>query len=222
MWLVDFILNVAGLLVWLNTQPGTVRDAAFMLMIIGVSSTLLFNGNPLLRFDAYHVMCDLFDVPNLGPRSNAWWSQHLGRWLLGSRSEQPPTAAGEGKWLVAYAPLSFAYRLVISGVLILWLAGHGVLPALLAGLYVVVTVLLLPLRRWALQAFQSAEPGSAQARLRLRMGLLAAGVTVAVCLLPLPYSTVAPAVVWLPEQAQVRPEIDGFVAELPLADGAAV
>jgi len=42
-----------GLGIWLATQPGWVHDAAFMLMVIGVTSTLLFNGNPLLRFDAY-------------------------------------------------------------------------------------------------------------------------------------------------------------------------
>ena len=42
------------------------------------------------------------------------------------------------------------------------------------------------------------------------------------CVLPLPFSTVAPAVVWLPDEAQVRPEVDGFVTALPVRDGEAV
>ena len=76
---VELALAALGFLVWLATQPGTVHDLAFGVMFIGTASTLLFNGNPLLRFDAYHVMCDLFDVPNLGARSNAWWGQRLAR-----------------------------------------------------------------------------------------------------------------------------------------------
>jgi putative peptide zinc metalloprotease protein len=57
---------------------------------------------------------------------------------------------------------------------------------------------------------------------RLRLGLVAAAVAALLFLAPLPHSTVAPAVVWLPEQAKVRPEVDGFVVALPLADGAAI
>ncbi len=38
-------------------------------MVIGGVSTVLFNGNPLLRFDGYYMLSDLLDVPNLGPRS---------------------------------------------------------------------------------------------------------------------------------------------------------
>lgn len=220
--MVEMALAALGLGVWLATQPGWVHNAAFMLMFIGVTSTLLFNGNPLLRFDAYFVMCDLFDVPNLGARSNAWWSQRLGRWLLGSRAQAPADAVGERKWLLAYAPLSFAYRVLLSFALVLWLGSQWLVLALLAALYVTVTVLLLPLRAWSRQAMQAATPGSDQARVRLRLGLLAVGVAAVLLLAPLPHSTVAPAVVWLPEQAQVRPEVDGFVVELPLADGATV
>ena len=220
--MVELALAALGLGIWLATQPGWVHDAAFMLMVIGVTSTLLFNGNPLLRFDAYHVMCDLFDVPNLGERSSAWWSQRLGRWLLGSGPELPPAAAGERKWLMAYAPLSFGYRVALSLTLVLWLGGQWLVLALLAALYVTVTMLAMPLHRWSRQAMQAATPGGDQARVRLRLGLLAMGAAALLLLAPMPHSTVAPGVVWLPEQAQVRPAVDGFVAELPLADGALV
>jgi len=220
--MVELALAALGLALWMATQPGRIHDAAFLLMAIGVSSTLLFNGNPLLRFDAYHVMCDLLDLPNLAARSGAWWSQRLGRWLLGNRAELSASAAGERKWLMTYAPLSFAYRVVLSCVLVFWLGGQWLVLALLAALYVALTVVLRPLQAWARQAMQAAAPGSDLARVRLRLGLLVAGTAAALFLLPLPHSTVAPAVVWLPEQSQVRPEVDGFVAELPLADGARV
>jgi len=84
--MVELGLATLGFWIWLTTQPGFVNQLAFGVMLLGTASTLLFNGNPLLRFDAYHVLCDLFELPNLGSRSAAWWSQHLGRGLLGSRA----------------------------------------------------------------------------------------------------------------------------------------
>ncbi len=211
-----------GLGLWLITEAGLIHDIAFTVMLIGSASTLLFNGNPLLRFDAYHVMCDLFDIPNLATRSGAWWSHHLGHWLLGSRSERPAHAASERKWLWAYAPLSLAYRIVLSATLVLWLGGHWLLLGLVALFYVCLTVVAQPLLRWSRQALAAAQPGADLARLRLRLALVAALAAVALFVIPLPFATVAPAVVWLPEQAQVRPEVDGFVSKLLVADGAQV
>ena len=220
--MVELGLAALGLVVWLLTQPGLVHDAAFVVMAIGAGSTLLFNGNPLLKFDAYHVMCDLFALPNLAARSNAWWSQGLARLLLGGRAEWPAHAPGERRWLWAYAPLSWAYRLGLSVAVVTWLGGQWVLLGLAAAAYVGFTVLLQPLLRWAAQAMATAQPGRELARLRLRLGLVMAVGALAVFVLPLPLTTVAPAIVWLPDEAQLRAEVDGFVAELPLADGAQV
>ena len=219
---VELALAALGLGLFLLTQPGLVHDVAFGVLFIGTASTLLFNGNPLLRFDAYHVMCDLFDVPNLASRSSAWCGHRLGRLLLGGRGEAPPHAAGERDWLWAYAPLSLAYRAVLSVALVLWLGGQWLLLGLFAFVYSTATVLLRPLAGWARQSLAAAQPGREQARLKLRLGLLAVAAATALFVVPLPLVTIAPAVVWLPEKAQVRPEVDGFVAELPVADGAQV
>ncbi len=220
--MVELSLAALGLWVWLMTQPGWLHNAAFAVMFIGSASTLLFNGNPLLRFDGYHVMCDVFDLPNLASRSSAWWSQRLGRLLLGSGDERPAHAASERKWLWAYAPLSLAYRVALSLTMVLWLGGQWVLLGLVTAAYVSVTVLLQPLLGWSRQALAAAQPGREQARLRLRLALLGIAAATALFVVPLPLSTLSPAVVWMPEKAQVRPEVDGFVAELPLADGAQV
>ena len=83
-------------------------------MFIASVSTLVFNGNPLLRFDAYYVLCDVLDLPNLASRSNAWWTLHPAAFGLRARADAPALARGERKWLLAYAPLSAAYRVAIS------------------------------------------------------------------------------------------------------------
>jgi putative peptide zinc metalloprotease protein len=218
----ELSLAAIAFCVWLATQPGAVHSAAWGVMLIGAGSTLLFNGNPLLRFDAYFVLCDVLDLPNLAARSNAWWAHHLARLLLGSRSDLPSHAPSERKWMWLYAPASLAYRLLLSLGLVLWLGGQWLLLGVAAALFMGFSVVLKPLVGWAQQAMNAAQPGAELARLRLRLALCAGAVVVAVFVLPLPLSTVAPAVVWLPENAQVRPEVEGFIAELPRPDGAQV
>jgi putative peptide zinc metalloprotease protein len=219
---VELSLAAIAFVLWQGTQPGLVHSVALGVMLVGAGSTLLFNGNPLLRFDAYFVLCDVLDLPNLAARSNAWWAHHLRRLLLGGSGDAPLHAASEKKWLWLYAPLSFTYRVVLSLGLVWWLGSQWVLLGLLAAAYVSVTVLLLPLKSWAQQALAHAQPGAELARMRLRLGLLAAVVVLGLFVVPVPLSTVAPAVVWLPEKSQVRPEVDGFIGALMVSDGTQV
>jgi len=64
-------LFVAGLaaLFWASAGPGFLRDLAFDMMIAAGVTTVLFNANPLLRYDGYYVLSDLIDLPNLYQRA---------------------------------------------------------------------------------------------------------------------------------------------------------
>src|SRR4030095_8480768 len=48
---VEIFLAALALYVWLAVEPGLVRAAAFDVMVVAGVSTLLFNLNPLLRYD---------------------------------------------------------------------------------------------------------------------------------------------------------------------------
>ena len=102
--MVELFLGSAALWIWFSVQPGTVRDVAFVTLLVAAASTFLVNGNPLLRFMA--TTC--FATRSICPPRRA---KHfvldllLQRYALGRASTQPvPAAAGERKWLVCYAP----------------------------------------------------------------------------------------------------------------------
>ncbi|MBN2061245.1 MAG: M50 family metallopeptidase, partial [Deltaproteobacteria bacterium] len=59
-----FVAALAAFL-WAYTGPGTLHSLAYNMMFIASVSTILFNGNPLLRFDGYYILSDLLDIPNL-------------------------------------------------------------------------------------------------------------------------------------------------------------
>ena len=88
-------LAFLGLLVWVTVEPGVIRDIAFNCFLTGSVSSLLFNGNPLLKFDSYYVLSDLIEIPNLASRSNQYLLYLVRRYLLGLQSVSPVTADGE-------------------------------------------------------------------------------------------------------------------------------
>ncbi|TFH41932.1 MAG: peptidase M50, partial [Lysobacterales bacterium] len=97
--MVELGLAALCMFLWLQIEPGIVRDIALNVMLIGGISTLLFNGNPLLRFDGYYIFSDAIDVPNLGSRANKYIAYLAQRFLCGVRGAQSPAnAPGEARW----------------------------------------------------------------------------------------------------------------------------
>jgi putative peptide zinc metalloprotease protein len=220
--MVELALAAGAMFAWTVLTPGVLRDASTVVLLICSISTLLFNGNPLLRLDGYHLVCDLLELPNLAVRSRAWWASTWQRWIgVGQPLPAGALAAGEAKWLVVYAPASWAYRLALLFALVLWVGRHSWLLGWLASLVLVgwlVTTVGSGLLRSA-----AAAPELAARRRVLTIGASAAVVLLAgLFLVPAPASVVARGVVWPPDQAQLRPEISGFVERQLVADGAAV
>ncbi len=156
--MVELGLAALAMLVWLNSEAGWIKDTAFVVMLIGSVSTLLFNSNPLLRFDGYYILTDLLDLPNLSSRSTTYWMHLLRKHLLRLHSDTPQIGHGERKWLLFYAPLSLLYRLLISLQILLWIGGKWFILGVLTGVYLLFSTLLQPLLRWARQSLHSAAP----------------------------------------------------------------
>lgn len=112
---VDFFFAAAGALVWANTAPGLTNSLAFNVMLIGSVSSLLFNGNPLLRFDAYFMLSDYAEIPNLYQKAQQQWKYFGNRYILGTLSAQ--TRASDERelpWLTVYGFLSFIYLMLVT------------------------------------------------------------------------------------------------------------
>lgn len=215
----ELTLAALALVAWWALEPGLARDAALTVVAVGGVSTLLVNGNPLLRFDGYHVATDLLELPNLAVRSRQWWLL-LVRRGLGAHGVRPlRTARGETPWLVAYAPLSWAMQglllAVAVGVMASWSTWLAAMLLLLAAW------LLLARPAWkALRWLMTAgELQGGRARAGVVMAGIAAVAGLAVTALPLPHRVHAPGIVWLPDDALVRLDADGFIARIAAVDG---
>ncbi len=220
---VELLLASAALALWLLLEPGLLRDAALAVVVVGGLSTVLVNGNPLLRFDGYHVLCDLLELPNLAQRSQRVLQAAAKRAFLGRASDAAESLRGsERAWLVAYAPASWLYRGLLTFALALavadWNAWLG-LALLAVSVWWMLAGPLVSALRWLL--------GSGEVHGRRGRATALGASALAVCALltfalPLPHRTRAPAVVWLPDEALVRPLADGFLEQVLVRDGQSV
>jgi len=218
-------LFCAGLamMVWTNAEPGLARAASFNCLLIAGVSTLLFNGNPLLRFDAYFILSDLIEIPNLGARATRFYGYLLNRYAFGVRGQTSPVQArGEAAWFACYAPVSYAYRLWVMLSIAVFVATqlHGV-GAVLA-VWTIASGILYPLARGVWHIARG--PALRQHRLR---AVLVSGAAVGFAALllfavKLPYGTVTQGVVWAPAGADLRAGAEGRLTELLVAPGASL
>ena len=219
----ELTLASLALIAWWALEPGLVRDAAVAVVTLCGLSTLLVNGNPLLRFDGYHVVTDVLELPNLAPRSQQWWRALARRRLLGVRGARPPRpAAGETPWLMAYAPLSWVMQCLLLAATVVVTASWNTWVAV--ALLACAVWLLLAGPAWRVLRWMATarELHGSRARAAFVSASLVIAMALAAIALPLPYRTHAPGLVWLPDDALVRPDTDGFLEQLLVADGAQV
>ncbi len=220
---VELMLAFVAFCLWLAVEPGLVKDIAFAVVLVGGVSTLAINGNPLLRFDGYHMLCDQFELPNLAQRSQNYWLYLAKSALLRVQGAGfDGHARGALPWLLAYAPLSWIYRAVLLAVMSVWLAEQNRLLGL-AGLAMALWLCLLQPAIGAI-GYLARSPELHGQRVRTALVSLV-GTTILGTLLfgaELPHRTRAPGVVWLQDEAMVRLGTDGFVEEFLASDGDAV
>lgn len=215
--MVELATASLALIFWLNAEPGLARAFAFNLMMIGGISTLLFNGNPLLRFDGYFVFADLIEIPGLGQRSNQYFWYLCQRYILRIKdAESPVRAKGERKWLFFYAIFAFIYRVFIAFAIALFIASKFFIVGILLAIWALGNTFVKPL--WTGAKFLATSPKLRQRRKPVLIGLGAgfAALVGFLVALPLPYATTATGVVWLDQQAFVRAETTGFVTAAPV------
>jgi putative peptide zinc metalloprotease protein len=211
----ELFLGALALFVWLAVEPGAVRAIAYNVMLISGVSTLLFNGNPLLRFDGYYVLADAIEMPNLGSRSNQYLGYLFQRYVFGVKdAESPAHTAGERRWLAIYGIASFVYRIVISFVIIMFIAGKFFIIGILLAIWAIATQVVMPVVKVAGYVTTNSSLRRQRKRAILVSVAIAAGAAILLFVLPVPSWTRTEGVIWVPEESQVRAGSDGFIVRL--------
>jgi len=221
--IVELFLAAIAVYVWVSVEPGAVRTVAYNTILIAGISTVVFNANPLLRFDGYYILADVLEIPNLRQRANTYLGYVCERYLFGREDAQvPPSTAGERTWFVIYAVSSFVYRIFVVVAILLYLTDQLFILGMLFAVMTACTWFVLPFVKGVKYLFTSPRIRLVRGRaFAVSLGL-AAGLMFLVALIPAPFRTRAEGVVWIPDEAMVRADVDGFVDRVVATPGAQV
>ncbi len=219
---VELFLAALALFVWLAVEPGLVKQAALNVMLIATLSTLLFNGNPLLRYDGYFILEDWLEIPNLATRSKKYYYYLIQKYILNLEPVYSPvTAKGEKKWFILYGFLAPVYRVFILLAIALYLIDNFLVIGVALAAWAIIMQLIVPLLKG--MHFLALSKTVAPKRLR--------GIGVAVALLlgligvlsiPVPTVTSTQGVVWTSGQCQLAAGTSGFVKDVLVPSGTQV
>lgn len=194
--LVELALASIAAVVWANTGEGLVHTLAFNVMFLASVSTLLFNANPLLRFDGYYLLSDAVGIPNLFTRAQQQLRYLADKHLLHvPRPRSPATTRGEARWLTVYGIASAAYRVFLLGTILLFVANHYLLLGLIFAAVAFVAWLCVPVAKVVHFLATSPVLDRDRSGAILRCTGALAVVFVPCALVPLPTSFTAPAIV---------------------------
>ncbi len=212
---VEIFCAAVAALVWSATGPGVLNHLAYNTVIMAGVSTLIVNGNPLLRFDGYYILADLLDVTNLYSRGQEF-VRYLGRkYLLGLDVKLPRGPARRSLIIKTYGLLATCWRLLVVATMLIAAQAlfHGV-GVLLAILGVILWFGVPTAKFLKFLWYGSALEKPKVARFLLTTGSGLAGIGLLLGTVPWPGVARAPGVVEYASSEIVRPEVDGFVAQV--------
>jgi len=224
---VEIVLAAICMLLWWISVPGWLNSFFLNVMLICSVNTVLLNGNPLLRYDGYHVLADLVNIPNLGGQSRQVVHALLERLVLGIKTPGDELRLDARAWfLVVYGVASAAYRLFVI-VAILWFlhelfaSWHLEIVSDLLALPVIAGAVLIPVVRLVMRTRSSLKSHPADRR-RSLLGIASVlTATIALSLVPFPLDIAAPFVVTPADASAVYVTAPGRV-EMALPAGSPI
>lgn len=205
---------------WARSGPGALHSVCYNIMFIASVSTVVFNINPLLRFDGYYILSDLLDIPNLHQRAVSQM-KHLWKYrIFGIRmSRSPATTRREMALLTGFGILSGIYRVVVFTSILLLVADRLLIVGLLMAVACLIGWIITPVIR--LIRYLAVSPELDRVRPRAwatTLGLLTVVISF-LAIVPFPSHFTAAGVVQAVHFREVVTEAPGFVREMTAQPG---
>lgn len=217
--IIEIFLASIALIIWTLVEPGLIKTAALSAFLIGTVSTVLFNANPLLRFDGYYMLQDIIEIPNLYSRSAKYVLYLFKRFALKLEAQSPVTDESEKPWLASYGVLAWLYRVFITFVIAIFLAGKYFVLGIALAIWSLTMLFVIPLYRGARFLLTDKSIEGFRMKPTRRIAAIVAAVTVVVTLIPFSLYTRAEGIIWVPDQAQIYSEVDGFITDINTQPG---
>ena len=223
MW-VESVLASLALFAWWFSAPGMFHHLCLNVFFVSTITTVIFNLNPLMRYDGYYMLSDFLEIPNMSEKANTLLRNTFSRVCLGIETREDPFMPQRGRhWFVLYAVASALYRwgglfgitiflytvlkpyeLQSIGIALAWFSMAGIVGNLVFNLYRVMSA-------------PRSEPLSRPRILATLLGL--AAVVAGLLAIPLPWHVEAPFYVEPHDVAYVQNSVPGLIETIHVKPG---
>ncbi|UUO08804.1 HlyD family efflux transporter periplasmic adaptor subunit [Blastopirellula sp. J2-11] len=201
---IEIFLASTATFIWWFSEPGLLNHLCLQVMFVSSISTIIFNGNPLLRYDGYYILSDIMEVPNMRQKASSILQRSMSKWCLGLEQPEDPflpqrnllgfglftIASNIYRWFVMFSILYFlnqvfepmGLKVIGQSIAIMGLWGLVVMPLWKFGKFMYVPGRMSQVKRKNVFATVA----------------VAVGVVAAIALIPLPQ--------WVNCPVEVRPE----------------
>ncbi|MBN2578096.1 MAG: biotin/lipoyl-binding protein [Pirellulales bacterium] len=223
---VEIVLASICTFLWWFSYPDLLFNKICLdVMFISSITTILFNANPLLRYDGYYILSDLIEIPNMRQKATSITGRKLGEWFLGLEMPEDPflphrrqglffaytVAAVCYRWFITFSICFFLYRLFDS----YNLKRIGQLVVLMS----IWALFFMPMYQLGKFFY---VPGRfdkvKKPRMYLSLGVLGA-LALFVLFVPLPRSVIAPLEIQARNAESVYVEVPGLLESIEVAPG---
>jgi len=221
-----FELAIAGIaaIVWLYAEPESLtRQLSYNMVFMASVSTILFNANPLLKFDGYYMLSDILEIPNLYDRAKKhlqWLIQH---YAYGMTNTHPVSSRlSEKIVLISYGISSMIYKVLVLFGIILFVSGQMyVLGILLAG-WSLIAWAVVPLSKFFHWLATSPALHEHRARAITVTALFVIVVVGGIGAVPMPDHRRTVGMVESAKRVEIAIQTDGFIQEVRVEAGQSV
>ncbi len=223
---VEVVLASICTFLWWFSEPGLLNHLCLNVMFVCSVSTIVFNANPLLRYDGYYILADLMEIPNLRQKATTILNRKMGEWCLGLEPPEDPflpernqiffalysVAAAIYRWVVVFSILWFLYQ--IFKPYRLEVIGQVILVASLWGL------LVQPLYQLGKFFYVPGRLDKVKKpRMYASVGRAAVLIIAFLLFVPLPYSVMSTAEVQARDAESVYVDVPGMLATIRVRPG---
>jgi len=217
---VEVALAALAAIIWANTGEGAVHRVAHNAVVMASVVTILFNANPLLRFDGYHMLSDWLELPNLQSNSSKMALYLVERHGFGlTTAVNPSETRREATWLTVYFFASVIYRtLILCGILLVISVHYLVFGMILAVVFGVIWI-VMPVVKAVIYLSSSPKLDSCRQRAIGVSVLVVGGLLLLLTFVPMPNHFRADAVVRAQNYSRVYAGSSGMLVEVLVPSG---
>ena len=197
---VEGFLSSLAIFGWWFSEPGWFHHACLNLVFVSAISTVIFNANPLMRYDGYYMLSDYLEIPNLRPKADKMLQEAFSWYCLGVENRPDPFMPQSGRhWFILFAIAAWLYKWFILFAILLFFYSFlkpYELQSIGIALAVISIVSMVGSMSWNLYKIVSTPRRDPMSKLKIGVSLTVLATAIALILMvPFPWSLEAPLVI---------------------------